>query len=219
MDVQADHVGLESDPHATVAAVRPGRGQGRLFSDSVDTVTSYADTDQLPAIRPTRTGGGGGTRVLRIAVIVVALAVVAAGAALGLVKAGVIGSSSGSGSGSPAKTASHHHTVAAPPAKGPFVIQTATGVDTATYSVPVPAYEVTVTTTTGRSWVSIAAAGQHPVYAGILNPGSSQHETLLGPSEVDIGAGGTSVTITSGKRSTTLKPLAAPFNYQFTTGH
>ncbi len=217
MDVQADQVELGPDPQGTAAANRPGRGQGRLFSDSVDTVTSFADTDQLPVVRPARTRGSSGARMLRVAVVVVALAVVAAGAALGLVKAGVIGSSSGSGS--PAKTASHHHTVAAPPAKGPFIIQTATGVDTATYSVPVPAYAVTVTTTTGRSWVSIGAAGQHPVFAGILNPDSSQHEVMLGPSEIDVGAGGTSVTITSGKRSTTLKPLAAPFTYQFTTGH
>ena len=113
----------------------------------------------------------------------------------------------------------HHHTAAAAPTKGPLVTQTGTGAGSASYSVPVVAYEVTVTTTTGRSWVSIGAIGQHPIFAGILNPDSSQREIMLGPSQVDIGAGGTSVTITSDKRSTTLKPLAAPFNYQFTPSH
>ena len=92
MDVQADQAGLESDPYGTVAS-RPGTGQGRLFSESVDTVTSFADTDQLPAVpRDGYRSPGGSTRALRIAVIAVAVAVVAAAAALGLVKAGVIGS-------------------------------------------------------------------------------------------------------------------------------
>jgi hypothetical protein len=216
MDVQADQAGLESDPYGTVAS-RPGTGQGRLFSESVDTVTSFADTDQLPAVpRDGYPSPGGSTRALRIAVIAVAVAVVAAGAALGLVKAGVIGSTTTS---APPKTTAHHHTAAAAKTKGPLVTQTGTGAGSASYSVPVAAYEVTVTTTTGRSWVSIGVVGQHPIFAGILNADSSQHEILLGPSAVDIGAGGTSVTITSGKRSSTLKPLAAPFNYLFTPSH
>ena len=93
MDAQADQAGLELDLYGTVAS-RPGTGQGRLFSESVDTVTSFVDTDQLPAV-PRGDGyrsPGGSTRALRIAVIAVAVAVVAAAAALGLVKAGVIGS-------------------------------------------------------------------------------------------------------------------------------
>jgi hypothetical protein len=215
MNVQADQAGLGSDPYGTVVSARPGAGQGRLFSESVDTATSFADTDQLPAVARARPASRGGTRALRIAVAVVAVAVVAAGAALGLVKAGVIGSNSGT----PTKAPTHHVTVAAPPAKGPFVVQTGVGTGSATYSVPVAAYAVTVTTTTGRSWISIGAVGQHPAYAGILNPASSQKEILLGPSEVDVGAGGTTVTVTSGQRSTILKPPTAPFTYQFTIGH
>ena len=214
MDVQADQ-GLRSDPHGTVTS-RPGAGQGRLFSESVDTVTSFADTDQLPAVSRDRSRSqGGGTRVLRIAVAVVAVAVVAAGAALGLVKAGVIGSTTPSAP-SATNTTVVHHPAAAPRAKGPLVTQTGTGTGSASYSVPAEAYEVTVTTTTGRSWVSIGIVGQKPIFAAILNPNSSQREIVLGASNVEIGAGGTSVTITSGKRSTTLKPLAAPFNYKFT---
>ncbi len=216
MDVQADQAGLESDPYGTVAS-RPGTGQGRLFSESVDTVTSFADTDQLPVVpRDHYRSPAGSNRALRIAVAVVAVAVVAAAAALGLVEAGVIGSSSPTTAPKPTV---HHHSAAAPPTKGPLVTQTGTGAASASYSVPVAAYEITVTTTTGRSWVSIGVVGQHPVFAGILNADSSQHEILLGPSTVDVGAGGTSVTITSGKRSSTLKPLAAPFTYQFTPSH
>jgi len=64
--------------------------------------------------------------------------------------------------------------------------------------------------------VSIGIVGQKPVYAGILAPASSQREILLGPSQVDVGAGGTKVVVTSGKRSVTLTPLSAPFSYQFT---
>ena len=43
---------------------------------------------------------------------------------------------------------------------------------------------------------------------GILSPNSSQKELLLGPSQVDVGAGGTKVTVTSGKRTFTLTPVA-----------
>ena len=215
MDVQADQAGLRSDPYGTVTS-RPGAGQGRLFSEPVDKVTSFADTDQLPAVPRDRSRSHtGGTRALRVAVVLVAVAVVAAGAALGLVKAGVIGSTSPSAP----ETTVVHHSAAAPPAKGPLVTQTGTGAGSASYSIPVEAYEVTVTTTTGRSWVSIGLVGQHPIFAGILNPDSSQREIVLGPSVVEIGAGGTSLTITSGKRSTTLKPLAAPFSYQLTPSH
>jgi hypothetical protein len=219
MDVQADQAGLESDPYGTVAS-RPGTGQGRLFSESVDTVTSFADTDQLPVVpRDRYRSPAGSNRALRIAVAVVAVAVVAAAAALGLVEAGVIGSSRPSGTATAPTTTVHHHSAAAPPTKAPLVTQTGTGAASASYSVPVAAYAVTVTTTTGRSWVSIGVVGQHPVFAGILNADSSQREILLGPSTVDVGAGGTSVTITSGKRSSTLKPPAAPFTYQFTPSH
>ena len=72
---------------------------------------------------------------------------------------------------------------------------------------------MTVTTSTGRSWVSIGAPGQHPTFEGVLNPNSSQKELLLGPSQVDVGAGGTKVIITSGKRAFTLTPVSAPFSY------
>jgi hypothetical protein len=95
------------------------------------------------------------------------------------------------------------------------VTPVSTGSGTATYRVHIAAYAVTVTTSTGRSWVSIGATGQRASFASILGPNSSQKETLLGPSQVDVGAGGTKVIVTAGKRSFTLTPVAAPFSYSF----
>ena len=80
------------------------------------------------------------------------------------------------------------------------------GAGTANYSIDASAYQVTVATTTGRSWVSIGIVGQHPTFEGILEPGTSHQEVLLGPSQVDVGAGGTKVIVTSGHRSVTLDP-------------
>jgi hypothetical protein len=211
MDVKADDARLgRPDPSATAMVERPVTdSQGQLFNDGTPT---YADTDKIPAYRssPARSGPA---RSLRILVVLVALVVVAAGATLGLVKAGVIDKS---GTGSPKTTSSTTHHAAAPSSsKVPLVSQVSTGAGTAIYRVDMAAYVVTVTTTTGRSWVSIAAAGKSPSFEGVLNPNSSQKQFLLGPSQVDVGAGGTKVTVTSGKRTSTLTPVSAPYNYQF----
>ncbi len=147
-------------------------------------------------------------------VVFVALAVLAAGAALGLLKAGVIGKGSGNGNATGGTPAAQHPT--APASTAPLVTPISTGAGTATYSIDIAAYAVTVTTSTGRSWVSIGAVGQHPAFSGILAPASSQKAILLGPSEVDIGAGGTKLIVTSGHRSVTLTPPSAPFTYQLT---
>jgi hypothetical protein len=95
------------------------------------------------------------------------------------------------------------------------VTQVSTGAGTATYQVDIAAYAVTVTTTTGRSWVSVGAAGKSPSFEGVLNPDSFHKVLLLGPSQVDVGAGGTKVIVTSGTRTFTLTPISAPFSYQF----
>ncbi len=216
MDVRADEAGLTADPSATAVVERTGsQGQGQLFHEALAYPT-YADTDKIPAVgrRGRASDRTGPARWLRVTVALVALAVVAAGAALGLVKAGVIGNGSGNGGRTSGAPPAHHQTV--PNQKAPLVSLLTTGAAGATYSIAVPAYQVTVVTSTGRSWVSIGTVGQHPIFEGILAPGTSQREILLGASQVDIGAGGTKVIVTSGHRSTTLTPLAAPFNYQFT---
>jgi len=206
MDVQADEA-IRPDPFATAVVERQVTdSQGRLFGDAYPT---YADTDKIPAVNR---GGStpGPARWLRVLVVLVALVVLAAGAALGLVKAGVI-DKNGSNNPSPAQTT--HHPAAGATSKAPLVTQISTGNGTAVYKVDIAAYAVTVTTSTGRSWVSIGATGQRPAFAGILNPNSSQKELLLGPATVDVGAGGTKVIVTAGQRTQTLTPVAAPFSY------
>jgi hypothetical protein len=234
MDVQADETGLLPDPSATAIFERPVAGgqqpvsggqqpvtggrQQQLFADAYPT---YADTDKIPAItggRGGRAGRGGhgspgSSRLLRVAVVLVGLAVLAAGAALGLVKAGVIGGGSGNGN----RTAQPpHHTPATVP-KAPLLTQISTGYGTASYRIDIAAYAVTVSTTTGRSWVAIGITGHSPSYEGILAPASSQKEILIGSSTVNVGAGGTKLIVTSGHRSATLTPPSAPFTYQFMT--
>jgi hypothetical protein len=208
MDVQADEAGLRPDPSATAIVERPVTdSQGRLFGDAYPT---YADTDKIPAVGHS-TARPGAARWLRVLVVIVALAVVAAAATLGLVKAGVIDTST---TGNSSATHTTHHGSSSSPAV-PLVTPVTAGNGTATYQVDIAAYMVTVATSTGRSWVSIGAAGKHPTFEGVLGPNSSQKEVLLGPSQVDVGAGGTKVTITSGKRTFTLTPVAAPFSYSF----
>ena len=209
MDVQADETRLRPDPSATAVVERVVTdSQGQLFGDAYPT---YADTDKIQAVnRGVATPGP--ARWLRVLVVLVALVVLAAGAALGLVKAGVIDKS---GPNNPNATQTTHHPAGAAASKTPLVTQVSTGNGAAVYKVDVAAYAVTVTTSTGRSWVSIGATGQHPTFAGILNPNSSQKELLLGPATVDVGAGGTKVIVTSGQRSQTLTPVAAPFSYSF----
>jgi hypothetical protein len=208
MDVQADEAGLRPDPSATAMVERPVTdSQGQLFGDAYPT---YADTDRIPAVRYSAARPGA-ARWLRVLVVIVALVVVAAAAALGLVKAGVIDKST---TGSPSGNHTTHH-ASGGSSNVPLVTPVSTGNGTAVYRVDIAAYAVTVTTSTGRSWVSIGAAGQRPVFAGILAPNSSQKELLLGPSQIDVGAGGTKVIVTSGTRSFTLTPVAAPFSYSF----
>jgi hypothetical protein len=213
MDVHADQARLRSDPSATAIVERPVTdAQGQLFRDAYPT---YADTDRIPTV-DRGPGRPGPARWLRVLVVVVAIAVLAAGAALGLVKAGVIDKNGPSGTGTTQTTTAARNAATSHAAStAPLVTPVSTGSGTATYRVAIAAYSVTVTTSTGRSWVSIGTAGGHQSFAGIVNPNSAQKVVLLGPSQVDVGAGGTKVIVTSGKRTTTLTPPSAPFSYQF----
>jgi hypothetical protein len=204
MDVKTDE-GATPPEHATIVFERPANtGQFPAVRGP-----SYDDTDQLPAVARERYRGDG-TRVLRIAIGVVVAAILLAAAGLGLVKSGVLHKNTAP----PPKTVTHHSAVI--PTNAPLVTQTSTGAGSATYSIPIKAYVVTVTTTTGRSWLSIGMNGAKPVYAGILPPGQSQRELILGTAQIDIGAGGTSLTITSGSHTQVLKPPTAPFSYTIT---
>jgi hypothetical protein len=220
MDVHTGEIRYRSDPSITAAVPRvgaSGRGQGRLFDDPGG--HSFADTDQLPAISRERrpSGGYGAPRWLRALVVLVVIGILAGGAALALVKTGVIGKKASPPAGAHTSTTAltppsavvHTKTLLTP-------AQTFGGAGSESYTVAARAYFVTVTTGAGRSWVSIGVVGQNPMYAGIVPPNTTQRELLLGPAQVSIGAGGTSLTVTSGHKSQTLTPPSAPFTYQIT---
>ena len=237
MDVQAEDTSLRGDAStAVVGAVAPVTGIGTQASTdtgihastdtgihtSTDTgpiryaypPASHADTAPTPVVGHQRgaRGAAAPNRApvwLRVAVVIVTLAVIGAGVALGLVKSGVIHTGP-----APKGTVSApaHRTVP----KAPLVTQTSSGAGTAAYTVGAPAYGLSVTAG-NRSWVSIGQPGQHPAFAGILQPGTTERLTLTGPTQVDIGAGGSTVTITSKDRTATLKPPSAPFLYTLTT--
>ena len=219
MDGQTQDMGFGYDPSVTSVIARPNPGiQGSFFSDG-SSYRTFADTDRIPAVQGDRhrerRGRGG---LLAALVGVVALVVVLAGTALGLVQAGVIGNNGATGTataaaGSP-PAPSHRANTA--PHSAHLLTQTTVGPGAATYHVAVPAYGLTITTGIGRAWVSVGAQGQRPLFAGIIAAHSSQHFTMLGGAQVEIGAGGTSVTVTSNHRTQTLQPPSAPFSYTLT---
>jgi hypothetical protein len=217
MDVHTGETTYRSDPSDTgVVPAFAGADQGRLFNDAT-AAPPFPDTDQLPAVsrreRAARTYGA--PRWLRGTVAVVVVAILAGGVALALVESGVIGKTT-----SPPNAAQTHTTTAPTVANTAKVLltpdQTFAGPQSASYTIPVRAFAVTVTTGPGISWVSIGVVGQSPIYAGIMQPNSSQREILLGPAQVSVGAGGTKVTVASGHHSQTLLPPSAPFSYQIT---
>jgi hypothetical protein len=224
MDVHTGESGSRSDPSITAVVPAlpgsgPGSGQGRLFYDPHG--DSFANTDQLPAVPRERRHERGyrAPRLLRAALAMVIVVILASGAVLALVKTGVIDgtrnphSSAQSPSQSPTTT-SPRNTTHAKELLTPS--QTFAGSGSASYTIPAKAFAVTVTAGPGRSWVSIGIVGQNPIYAGILQPNSRQQEIMLGPAQVSIGAGGTTVTVQSGHKKQTLTPPSAPFSYQIT---
>jgi hypothetical protein len=234
MDVQAGEASVRSDPPPTVsvpASATPAPNvpravhQGTFFQE--DPYPTFATTDPTPVVVTPR---GQARRIpptsrgLRIAVIIAALAVVAAGSALALVETGTISTTGTSG---------RSHTAAPPPVthSTSSTASTATtaaprqtlvtpagfaGPQNASYTVDAKAFGLTIKTSTGRSWVSVGIVGQQPIFVGILAPDASKQVTMLGPAQLSIGAGGTTVTVASGRHTQTLTPPSAPFTYQFT---
>jgi hypothetical protein len=122
-------------------------------------------------------------------------------------------STAGNGAGNSAAPPATHPTAAA---KNQLLTGSGLGPASASYTVDAPAYGLKIATSTGRSWVSVGLVGQKPIFSGIVEANASQHWTLLGPSQINIGAGGTTVTITSNKRTQSLNPPSAPFTFSFT---
>jgi hypothetical protein len=217
MDLHTGETSYRSDASAT-EAVPGSRGsdQGRLFDDPKG--NSFDDTDQLPALRREvrRADPYGPPRWLRFAVIAVVVSILAAGAALALVKTGVIGKSNPPSAGTHTSSTTHHTSATTHTNALLTPTQTFGGAGSGNYTIPARVFFVTVTAGAGRSWVSIGVVGQKPVYAGILQPNTKQSELLLGAAQISIGAGGTTLTVTSGHKSQTLTPPSAPFTYQIT---
>jgi hypothetical protein len=241
MDVQADKASVKPDPSPTIAQGSPAVPtplrdprpvhQGSFFQD--DPYPTFAHTDPTPAVvgrapappQPKVPKVRAGSPGLRFAVWATALAVVAAGTALALVETGVISTKNNTSGGHSAAPPPATHTTRAHHGSGHGTghgsgskLLTPSGLTptSASYTVDASAYGLTITTSTGRSWVSVGSVGQHPIFAGIIEANSSQHVTVLGPTQLEIGAGGTKVVVTSDRRTQTLTPPSAPFSYQFT---
>jgi hypothetical protein len=217
MDVHTGETTYRSDPSVTgVVPASGGADQGRLFSDPIG-APPFPDTDQLPAVsrRDRAARPYGAPRWLRATVALVAVAILAAGVALALVESGVIGKTTGPPTGGQTHATTPPTVVKA--TKDLLVPdQTFAGSGSVNYTIPVLAFGVTVTTGPGQSWVSIGLVGKTPIYEGIMAPNTSQHEILLGPAQISVGAGGTTVKVIAGRSSQTLIPPSAPFSYQIT---
>ena len=156
-------------------------------------------------------------RWLRLAVAIVMLVILAAAAVLGLVKTGVIdGNSKGANQSANGTSASAHRGTRPEQTHSLLTASGTTASGAVNYTIHQHVYRVTVTTSVGRSWVVIGAVDQQPAFAGIVPAFSSQHEIILGAGQVQVGAGGTKITVTSGRHSQTLIPPSAPFSYQIT---
>jgi hypothetical protein len=203
MDVQAQDSGLKPGAAAshTVTSVQP-----ITFRDPI-----YADTAPTPVVphRPgeRRRADGGGVRLIRAAIIIATVALLACAAVLGLVKAGVIDPHHGQTGGSTSRQNATAN-------RAPLAVPVGLGPQTASYAVDAGAYKLTIATGPGAAWVSVGLVGQSPVFAGIINPHTSRGFPVLGSSQVEVGAGGTTITLTSGHRTATLVPPVAPFTYQ-----
>ena len=127
-------------------------------------------------------------------------------------KAGVIDKS---GTNNPSASQATQHPSVTLPSKTPLLTPVSTGSGTATYRVAIAALR------SHRDHLDRPLLGEYrrrrpaPQLREHLGPNNSQREVLLGPSTVDVGAGGTKVIVTSGRRTFTLTPASAPFSYQF----
>jgi hypothetical protein len=83
------------------------------------------------------------------------------------------------------------------------------------YTVNASAFGLKIETSRD-TWVSIGPVGQNATFTGIMNASSVKHLTFSGPTQLQIGAGGSTVVVSANHRTQTLTPPTAPFNYQFT---
>lgn len=139
---------------------------------------------------------------------------VVAVAVLNLVGAGLlVGLHSGLGAGAPTDAVrglTRRPSVSSAPAVTQLISSTAAR---ASYRVLAPRFRLTVTAER-PSWVSLDSPGAPPGFAQVIDPGTRTF-TESAPVELDIGAGGTTVVLTTGGGMVRLAPPAAPFAYEF----
>lgn len=185
----------------------PGTSQGsRPRSGRPEPVSRPQPAEPLPAPAKRRAPAG---RALLGALCVAGIVVVGVAATFGAREAGLFAKGPRH-SGPPASSA--------PPTRGlkasaPLLRNTSTGAAQATYQVSASSYELTLRSNR-PSWVRVGTATGSPQFAGIVTPGTTERLTIGGPVQVQIGAGGTTVTVSAGRTSATLTPPSAPYTYQ-----
>ncbi|HTT91778.1 MAG TPA: hypothetical protein VMF65_19650 [Acidimicrobiales bacterium] len=221
----ARQLGGEPDLAEPLAPTQPlplvsqqGKAAGRSAASSADSVQANRGRSR-PSGRGSREPGeplappvkrpARARRALIVASGAAAIVVVGVAVTLALRPPGPHGSDRGH-SGSAASSLSSTQSQAA---GSPLLKQTSTGAGQATYAVSASSYELTVRSDR-PSWVRVGKATGTPQFAGIVTPSTTERLTVGGPVEVQIGAGGTTVTVSSGRSSTTLTPPLAPYIYQ-----
>jgi hypothetical protein len=199
-------VGVEETPLPT--GVQPSTAQ----------VPIVPNTGVIPAVRPAARPPRPGTRplgptVLGVAVVALAVAVVAGVGLLvvnhyeprwlrdiGLTHAP--GGSAGPAAGGTTTTTFSDH-----------LVVTKTSPNAVTFSVATSSYQVAVVADGGPSWVQATVSGQPaPVYSGVLAPGQTQHFSVTGTVQIEMGSVAAHVTVTTGLHLLgTFVPTAAPF--------
>lgn len=87
-----------------------------------------------------------------------------------------------------------------------------TTADQATYSITAPTYRVTISATQ-PSWDEVTLSSGPPVFARILEPGDPTGFDESAAVSVQVGAGGTRVTASAGRRSRSLMSPVAPYTF------
>ncbi len=149
-------------------------------------------------------------RALLGAMCAAAILVVGVAATFGAREAGLLGTDQRHSDRSASSAGRTRHVKTS----SPLLQSTSTGTAQATYAVGASSYELTLRSNR-PSWVRVGTATGAPQFAGIVTPGAAERLMVGGPVQVQIGAGGTTVTVSAaGRSSATLTPPSAPYTYQ-----
>ena len=103
------------------------------------------------------------------------------------------------------------------PTTAPRIAAIDTTATSATFPLPSPSYQLTVSTSTGPCWIQAQSTDSGTtLWEGTIPAGSSQNITGNGGMTIDIGASGTSITVNSVPVALP-SPLNVPFQATFTS--